>query len=209
MTRVTRRAIRCADRLIRKASAVAEAATMPWEAQNEGDAAGSLWALQRLTHLARQVLDLLEAGQRLLVELVGREEQQLNLGEDRRQVIGQVVPQLRQRLLIPPPIKATSGTGPAGDDPAGLAPTATNPAPCRRRRSPRWSAPPPFPPHRTLCGPATHRLRCGARRVGCLWVVRRNEWGADRGRPYRSQQPGCIGQVVQACRSRGWFETTL
>jgi len=45
-------------------------ATTPWAGNTEDDAAGSLWALQHLTHLARQVLDLLEPSQRLLVVLL-------------------------------------------------------------------------------------------------------------------------------------------
>src|SRR5439155_26878544 len=75
-------------------------ATTPLRGQTEGDAAGSLDALQHLTHLARQVLDLLEAGQRLLVVFLRREEQQLSLGENRRQRVGKVVAQLRHRLQL-------------------------------------------------------------------------------------------------------------
>src|SRR5437667_8247969 len=106
-------------------------------------------------------------------------------------------------------ITVASGTGPAGGDLADLAPTATDPAPRRHRRSRRWSAPLPSLSRRTVCGHARYSLRSGAEGVGGLWVVRQSESEAGRGRPYRSQRLVCIGQVVLACRSRGWFERTL
>ena len=72
---------------------------MPCQGKTVGDAGGSLDRLQDLAHLARQILDLLEAGQRLLVELPGGKEQQLCFGENRRKRVGQIVPQLGQRDL--------------------------------------------------------------------------------------------------------------
>src|SRR5207247_674427 len=64
-----------------------------------GGAAGSLvQSLQDLAHFAGEALDLLQAPDRLCVEAINVEEQQLGFRQDRRQRVRQVVPERTQRV---------------------------------------------------------------------------------------------------------------
>src|SRR5712675_98176 len=81
----------------RRSSGAGPGATTPSVGKTGTGGAGSLDRLEHLTHLARQVLDLLQTGERFLVELLGREKQDLRFREDRRQGIGQIVPELEKR----------------------------------------------------------------------------------------------------------------
>src|SRR6266700_4985829 len=81
----------------RRSSGGGLGATTPSAGSTGTGAAGSLDRLEHLTHLARQVLDLFQARERLLVELLGREEQDLRFSENRRQGIGKIVPEFQQR----------------------------------------------------------------------------------------------------------------
>jgi len=74
-------------------------ATTPSMGRNEDGAAGSLDRLEHLPHFAGKVFDLFERSQRLLIVLLRREEEQLRLGKDGRERVGEIVPQLGQRRL--------------------------------------------------------------------------------------------------------------
>src|SRR3989442_12169828 len=64
-----------------------------------GGAAGSLAeVLEDLPHLAGEGLDLLQAPDRFRVVAIGVEEQQLGFREDSSQRVGEVVPELMQRV---------------------------------------------------------------------------------------------------------------
>src|SRR3989442_5074458 len=64
-----------------------------------GGAAGSLAeVLEDLPHLAGEGLDLLQAPDRFRVVAIGVEEQQLRFRENSRQRVGEVVPELVQRV---------------------------------------------------------------------------------------------------------------
>ena len=86
MTRITRKGRRgwhAGAYRGRRPRGVGLGATTRWAGSTGAGAADSLERLEHLTHLARQVLDLLETGEGLLVELLGREEQDLRFSEDR------------------------------------------------------------------------------------------------------------------------------